>query len=469
MEAKTVLHNIDQVFPEITHHLQTMTAVRYILHCEQENVDGFLRAGELNESEHEEMSADITKSLRKLLAHPKPTEMTPQFSQMMKSLEKHQETLGSVIKQLNQEGGMPGASPLPKSPSLRFGRFSATPGEAFLADFTSWAKMVYLRAGDLVYEQGGKNDHTGKVGRAGMGIYFIARGSTTSCLVPGKIVLSRRARDAAYFKQLSQLRSNMLHQLFSSEAVQKRRDSSKLRQRDDRRRRASTASSSDLASRLQSLSRPESAEQDMMNQFRNKDLFPDLPKSPSSASMETTSKLVLEEDSKMIEEDNVFDDGADMPSVERDAVMRSAVMKTLESLVKSYASTTSGRESVDRIQEEIPGLGDLMDWYSENSKKYFSGRSSPSRAEAGDDADDGDDLTKRSPTADLGGNSGGGSSKWKKKGLSKGLTEAVRRKFEPPSLLTAEQEILDLFKPTLSSQDMARQHGAGAFLCYVSC
>ena len=81
-----MLHNIDQVFPEITHHLQTMTAVRYILHCEQENVDGFLRAGELNESEHEEMSADITKSLRKLLAHPKPTEMTPQFSQMMKSL-----------------------------------------------------------------------------------------------------------------------------------------------------------------------------------------------------------------------------------------------------------------------------------------------------------------------------------------------------------------------------------------------
>ena len=38
MEAKTVLHNIDQVFPEITHHLQTMTAVRYILHCEQENI-----------------------------------------------------------------------------------------------------------------------------------------------------------------------------------------------------------------------------------------------------------------------------------------------------------------------------------------------------------------------------------------------------------------------------------------------
>ena len=33
-EAKAVLHNIDEVFPEITHHLQTMTAVRYILHCE---------------------------------------------------------------------------------------------------------------------------------------------------------------------------------------------------------------------------------------------------------------------------------------------------------------------------------------------------------------------------------------------------------------------------------------------------
>ena len=45
MEAKNILHNLDEVFPEIAAHLQTMMATRYFLQLERNNIDKYLHTG----------------------------------------------------------------------------------------------------------------------------------------------------------------------------------------------------------------------------------------------------------------------------------------------------------------------------------------------------------------------------------------------------------------------------------------
>ena len=413
MEAKTVLHNIDQVFPEITHHLQTMTAVRYILHCEQEQIDGYLKAGELDEKEHERMSANVTKSLRKLLAHPKPAQMTPQFSVMMRDFRKSEETLGRVIQELNNQSNIPRGN-LPRLPSIRFGMKSMTASDAFLEDFSSWATMVYLRAGDLVYEQGCKKDHTGKVGRAGMGIYFIARGCTTSCLVPGKIVLSRRSRDAAYFQQLSKLRSNMLNQLFCAEAVKNRR--SIMPQGKPERRRSSLDSLS-----LKNISTIElkSFDSEKMNTSEMKFA----PKETEDASLDRLSMTIEQENFGVVETD-VTDDGDELPVLERDNMTRHAIVKSLESLIHTYAQTSEGKESVDRLEDEIPGLSDLVSWYESNVDGSTAGKIE------------------------------GGNQRRSKSSFSSAMAIPKEKK-------SAEDQIFDLLRPSSIAKDVALKHGAG--------
>ena len=49
MEAKNILHNLDEVFPEIAAHLQTMMATRYFLQLERNNIDKYLHTGALCE------------------------------------------------------------------------------------------------------------------------------------------------------------------------------------------------------------------------------------------------------------------------------------------------------------------------------------------------------------------------------------------------------------------------------------
>ena len=74
--------------------------------------------------------------------------------------------------------------------------------------------MLYLRAGDLVYEQGTTQDHCGFA--SGMGIYYIARGIVTSVLVPGSnIRKSRKEREDQYIKELHRIRKDQLSTLIS--------------------------------------------------------------------------------------------------------------------------------------------------------------------------------------------------------------------------------------------------------------
>lgn len=57
MAAKTVLHNIDEVFPEIAAHLQTIRASRYLLRQEESKIKKYLRSGELSNKEHDNLLA----------------------------------------------------------------------------------------------------------------------------------------------------------------------------------------------------------------------------------------------------------------------------------------------------------------------------------------------------------------------------------------------------------------------------
>ena len=62
MAAKNVLHNLDEVFPEIAAHLQTMTATRYLLRQEQANINSYLHAGEISNTEHEALMVRTKRS-----------------------------------------------------------------------------------------------------------------------------------------------------------------------------------------------------------------------------------------------------------------------------------------------------------------------------------------------------------------------------------------------------------------------
>lgn len=193
MEAKNVLHNIDEVFPEIAAHLQTITATRYLLRQEQANIHSYLHSGEISAAEHETLMNSVLKSLQKLKSHPRPQSLTPDFQKLLFDQERHKETFSRVLNNL---------------PSLEQ-KFR------LLRSIADGAQMVYLRAGDLVYEQGSKKDHAGQSSSSKMGIYYIARGATTSVLVPGKIVLSRQERNESYFKELSRIRKATLQTLVS--------------------------------------------------------------------------------------------------------------------------------------------------------------------------------------------------------------------------------------------------------------
>ena len=197
MAAKNVLHNIDEVFPEIAAHLQTMTATRYLLRQEQQNIDSYLHAGEISGKEHEALMESVLKSLQKLVSHPKPDTMTPNFQSLLLENDRHKETFGRVIDNL----------PLNSQINL-------------LMTLAQGAQMIYLRAGDLVYEQGVHHDHTGHKNR---GIYYIARGAVTSVWVPGKIRKSRKAREDEYFKELHRIRKEMLQTLIRTKKLARRK------------------------------------------------------------------------------------------------------------------------------------------------------------------------------------------------------------------------------------------------------
>ena len=157
MAAKHVLHNMDEVFPEIAAHLQTIRASRYLLRQEQSSINKFLHAGEISETEHEELMDAVLKSLQKLHSHPKPQTLTPNFQMLLLKNDRHQESFGRVLNQVNLND-----------------QFN------LLMSLAYGAQMVYLRAGDLVYEQKTTSDHTG---HKSMGIYYIARGAVTSVWV----------------------------------------------------------------------------------------------------------------------------------------------------------------------------------------------------------------------------------------------------------------------------------------------
>jgi hypothetical protein len=191
---------LDEVFPEIAAHLQTMTATRYLLRQEQSNINKYLRAGEISDKEHEELMSSVLKSLQKVSSHPKPSSITPKFQKLLMDNDRHKETFGRVIDKL----------PLANAVHL-------------LVTLAQGAQMVYLRAGDLVYEQGAIHDHTG---HKSMGIYYIARGATTSVWVPGppsNIRKSRQDRENEYFKELHRIRKVMLQTLISKKRLARRK------------------------------------------------------------------------------------------------------------------------------------------------------------------------------------------------------------------------------------------------------
>ena len=151
----------------------------------------------------------------------------PQFQKLLMDNDRHKETFGRVIDKL----------PLKNAVHL-------------LVTLAQGAQMVYLRAGDLgkglfcfsfvfvlfnfsisksciyletVYEQGAIHDHTG---HKSMGIYYIARGATTSVWVPGppsNIRKSRQDRENEYFKELHRIRKVMLQTLISKKRLARRK------------------------------------------------------------------------------------------------------------------------------------------------------------------------------------------------------------------------------------------------------
>ena len=204
MAAKTVLHNIDEVFPEIAAHLQTIRASRYLLRQEESKIKKYLRSGELSNKEHDNLLDAVLKSLQKLASHPKPQTLTPNFQKLLMESDRHKETFGRVLNQLSLEESY-----------------------GLLQSLAVGAQMVYLRAGDLVYEQGSSKDHTGH-NNAGMGIYYVARGAVTSVWVPGQIRKNRKHRENEYLLELHRIRKAMLQSLISKKrllAAKKRSES----------------------------------------------------------------------------------------------------------------------------------------------------------------------------------------------------------------------------------------------------
>jgi hypothetical protein len=203
MAAKTVLHNIDKVFPEIAAHLQTIRASRYLLRQEESNLKKYLRSGELSTKEHDSLLDAVLKSLQKLSSHPKPHTLTPNFQKLLMESDRHKETFGRVISQLSLEESY-----------------------GLLQMLASGSQMVYLRAGDLVYEQGTTKDHTGNH-KNKIGIYYIARGAVTSVWVPGEIRKHRKQREEQYMLELHRIRKTMLQSLISKKRLERaqRRDS----------------------------------------------------------------------------------------------------------------------------------------------------------------------------------------------------------------------------------------------------
>ena len=138
----------------------------------------------------------LRKSLQKLGSHPKPQTLTPNFQSLLLENDRHKETFGRVIDSL----------PLNSQINL-------------LMTLAQGAQMVYLRAGDLVYEQGSQHD----TGHQNRGIYYIARGAVTSVWVPGEIRKSRREREEEYFKELHRIRKEMLQTLISKKRLMRRK------------------------------------------------------------------------------------------------------------------------------------------------------------------------------------------------------------------------------------------------------
>jgi hypothetical protein len=100
MAAKDKLHNLDEVFPEIAAHLQTLTATRYLLRQEQSNINSYLRAGEISDKEHEKLMDTVLKSLQMIASHPKPQTLTPKLQSLLMDNDRHKETFGRVIDKL---------------------------------------------------------------------------------------------------------------------------------------------------------------------------------------------------------------------------------------------------------------------------------------------------------------------------------------------------------------------------------
>jgi hypothetical protein len=284
MEAKKVLHNMDDVFPQVVHHLQTMTAARYLLHCEKENVKSYFQQGEIEEDEYDKLVTKLDLSARKLLTHAKPEDTTPDFKKLIQKHDVYSECLGRVHQHILANYGEPKV-------------------EKFLSDIASYGKMVYLRAGDLVYQQGQTNAGT----FSSLGVYFLARGTTYGVIVPKEVkIQSRRMREQAYLKQISTLREQALEKMFTIE----RKENKKLKKQ-----------------REQQKLHFHKTEVTNMEQIRS----------------QTGSSL-----DRLLGENDVEDGFEEMPAVEQDAYLRSQILKQVKRLRDLLPNSNAGKQSTLR-------------------------------------------------------------------------------------------------------------------------
>ena len=324
IEAKKVLHNIDEVFPQVVHHLQTMTAARYLLHCEKENVEGYFKTGELEEEEYSALINKLDLSRRKLLTHTKPADTTPNFYNMIRMQDVHSESLGRVRQHILNHGG------------------GATAMEQFLSDIASYGTMVYLRSGELVYAQGNTSDRS----FSSLGVYFVARGSTTGVVVPKEVkIQSRSMRDKAYLKQISMLREQALRKLFSIEKMKK----NKLKKQQQRQQQEKR-----LQQRLQQ-QHSTSGEKGgrvggALNLATPRKNRPSL--SLARSGMSGMSGMDPENDS-----DVVFDE---LPEVEQDAYLRHKILSHVNKLKRLAHPGFSGQQSMLRCNNNFFFFGWLF-------------------------------------------------------------------------------------------------------------
>ena len=193
--------------------------------------------------------------------------------------------------------------------------------------------MLYLRAGDLVYEQGTTQDHCGFA--SGMGIYYIARGATTSVFVPGspcKIRKSRKDREDEYFKELHRIRKGMLQALIS-----KKRLARKIETKTENQKNGSD-------------DKDENVEDDHSKK-----------RGPTSFYLET--KMNGDNNTDITEKTTVNNGIANILSMKMKNELTQSINMILSETTEGKKSLTD--EALSNLCNEIPGLNQVLTYFNE--------------------------------------------------------------------------------------------------------